>query len=99
MASQRWVHQVEATSCGASGSRIENLGVGPFRPEFGGINFFSNIYQIQVLPLFLSIDFLPLSFNAAFCLFISEMYFFFSILKPRGAMNCCIVLCLNFVYG
>jgi hypothetical protein len=25
------------------------------------------------------------------------MYYFFSILKPRGDMNCCIMLSLNFI--
>jgi hypothetical protein len=30
------MRQGEATSCGACGRRIENLGVGPFRP--GGVD-------------------------------------------------------------
>jgi hypothetical protein len=52
-----------------------------------------------MLPHFLSIDFLPLYLKWSFIYLFEEMYYFLSILKPRGDMNCCIMVSLNFVFG
>jgi hypothetical protein len=51
-----------------------------------------------VLPLLSSLYISFLFLFIEFYLFIWEMYYFFSILKPRGDMNCCITLSLNFVF-